>query len=60
LQACDHNDQSGVKSAMYSRKAQFHYGRDRGPRKIVELDAGAEVTRLQDRIRMMNLFDTYE
>jgi beta-mannosidase len=34
LQACDNNDQANVKIAMYSRKAQFHYGWDWGPRLI--------------------------
>ena len=34
LQACDNNDQADVKIAMYSRKAQFHYGWDWGPRLI--------------------------
>ena len=34
LQAYDNNDQADVKIAMYSRKAQFHYGWDWGPRLI--------------------------
>ena len=34
LQACANNDQADVKIAMYSRKAQFHYGWDWGPRLI--------------------------
>ena len=34
LQACDNNDQADVKIAMYSRKAQFHFGWDWGPRLI--------------------------
>jgi beta-mannosidase len=34
LQAFGNNDQSDVKIAMYSRKAQFHYGWDWGPRLI--------------------------
>ena len=34
LQAYGNNDQADVKIAMYSRKAQFHYGWDWGPRLI--------------------------
>ena len=34
LQAFPNNDQADVKIAMYSRKAQFHYGWDWGPRLI--------------------------
>jgi beta-mannosidase len=34
LQAFDNNDQAETKIAMYSRKAQFHYGWDWGPRLI--------------------------
>ena len=34
LSAYDNNDQADVKIAMYSRKAQFHYGWDWGPRLI--------------------------
>jgi beta-mannosidase len=34
LQAYANNDQADVKIAMYSRKAQFHYGWDWGPRLI--------------------------
>ncbi len=34
LQAFGNNDQADVKIAMYSRKAQFHYGWDWGPRLI--------------------------
>ncbi|MFO1475622.1 MAG: glycoside hydrolase family 2 protein [Verrucomicrobiota bacterium] len=34
LQAFDTNDQAEVKLAMYSRKAQFHFGWDWGPRLI--------------------------
>ena len=34
LQAFANNDQADVKIAMYSRKAQFHYGWDWGPRLI--------------------------
>ncbi len=34
LQAFSNNDQADVKIAMYSRKAQFHYGWDWGPRLI--------------------------
>jgi len=34
LQAFGNNDQAEVKIAMYSRKAQFHYGWDWGPRLI--------------------------
>ena len=34
LQACDNNDQADIKVAMYSRKAQFHFGWDWGPRLI--------------------------
>ena len=34
LQAFGTNDQADVKIAMYSRKAQFHYGWDWGPRLI--------------------------
>jgi len=34
LQAFDNNDQAETKISMYSRKAQFHYGWDWGPRLI--------------------------
>ena len=34
LQAYGNNDQADVKIAMYSRKAQFHYGWDWGPRLV--------------------------
>ena len=34
LQAFPNNDQADVKISMYSRKAQFHYGWDWGPRLI--------------------------
>jgi beta-mannosidase len=34
LQAYGNNDQADIKIAMYSRKAQFHYGWDWGPRLI--------------------------
>ena len=34
LQAFDNNDQAKIKIAMYSRKAQFHYGWDWGPRLV--------------------------
>jgi beta-mannosidase len=34
LQAFPNNDQADIKIAMYSRKAQFHYGWDWGPRLI--------------------------
>ena len=34
LQAFPNNDQADVRIAMYSRKAQFHYGWDWGPRLI--------------------------
>ena len=34
LQAFSNNDQSDIKISMYSRKAQFHYGWDWGPRLI--------------------------
>ncbi|MFZ1977636.1 MAG: glycoside hydrolase family 2 protein [Bacteroidota bacterium] len=65
LQAFDNNDQAETKIAMYSRKAQFHYGWDWGPRLItcgiwhpvyIEAWSGFKINNIH--VQQKNVFST--